>query len=272
MKKLLKTIGYILLLLIIYFFFQVVVTVALLIFTGYSGFKEGALLTVILAVPLTLLVYLPIIKKKQFTVSNMGFKKKLSVKDILPLVLIAIALQFLNQYFLTFLNSFDFLQGAFKKFVESSEILNEGSFALKFIGIVICAPFIEELIFRVLIQKDLEKKKNIRFAIVVQAILFGLYHLLLIQAIYAFFIGLILGYLYYKTKSFWHVFTVHAVINLLTLVLSFIITDMPEGILMYLIIIISAIALYVSLRYYLKNGKQEMVINIKNMEEQTNET
>ena len=59
--------------------------------------------------------------------------------------------------------------------------------------VVILGPILEEIIFRGAILRSLEPfGKN--FAIVVSSLLFGLYHLSLFQGVFAFFIGLILGY------------------------------------------------------------------------------
>ena len=59
--------------------------------------------------------------------------------------------------------------------------------------VVLLGPILEEIIFRGAILRALEPfGKN--FAIVVSALLFGLYHLSLFQGIFAFFIGLVLAY------------------------------------------------------------------------------
>ncbi|WP_459129061.1 CPBP family intramembrane glutamic endopeptidase [Guggenheimella bovis] len=59
------------------------------------------------------------------------------------------------------------------------------------------APIIEEIVFRGYIQARLEKA-NPYGAIVLSAILFGLYHGNLPQGIFATFLGLILGYISYR--------------------------------------------------------------------------
>lgn len=59
--------------------------------------------------------------------------------------------------------------------------------------VVLLGPIIEEVIFRGAILRSLEPFGQ-NFAIVVSSLLFGLYHLILFQGIFAFFIGLVLAY------------------------------------------------------------------------------
>ena len=59
--------------------------------------------------------------------------------------------------------------------------------------IVVIGPICEELVFRGAVMRKLERY-GANFAIIVSSLLFGLYHLILFQAVYAFFIGIILAY------------------------------------------------------------------------------
>ena len=65
---------------------------------------------------------------------------------------------------------------------------------------VIIAPIVEEFIFRKLIIDRLSVYGNV-FAIIISAALFGLFHGNLYQMFYAFFLGLLMGYLTVKGGS-----------------------------------------------------------------------
>ncbi|MCL1847887.1 MAG: CPBP family intramembrane metalloprotease [Coriobacteriia bacterium] len=67
--------------------------------------------------------------------------------------------------------------------------------------VVLLGPIIEEIIFRGAILRALERFGQ-NFALVVSSLAFGLYHLMLFQGIFAFFVGLVLGYcaLHYSIK------------------------------------------------------------------------
>lgn len=85
-----------------------------------------------------------------------------------------------------------------------------------FISVVILAPIFEELIFRGMILNALTKY-NKMFAIIVTSLLFGLLHLNITQAIPAFFMSLVLCYMYVQTDSILVTILAHAGNNLLVL-------------------------------------------------------
>jgi len=74
-----------------------------------------------------------------------------------------------------------------------------------FIGvatITVIGPILEEIIFRGAILRHLEPY-GVNFAIVTQALLFGIYHLNLYQGPFAFLMGLILGYVALRFSIKW---------------------------------------------------------------------
>ena len=82
-------------------------------------------------------------------------------------------------------------------------------------AVVILPPLVEETVFRGLIFHYL-KKGGAGFwaANLIQAVLFGIYHGNLVQGIYAFCIGLLLGYLAERYSSLIIPVMVHALFNL----------------------------------------------------------
>lgn len=83
---------------------------------------------------------------------------------------------------------------------------------------IFIASLFEELIFRGLIYKGLYKliKKPV-IPILVSSFLFGIYHLNLPQFIYAFGMGLIFGFCYYKYKKIDVPYLMHVAANAATL-------------------------------------------------------
>ncbi len=86
---------------------------------------------------------------------------------------------------------------------------------LSLLAAVIMAPLGEELIYRGIVLR-LAGKVSSKFWVAncIQALAFGIFHLNLVQGIYAFFLGLILGYLYGKYHNIWICMLLHGVINL----------------------------------------------------------
>lgn len=66
------------------------------------------------------------------------------------------------------------------------------------------------------------------FALLVSALLFGLFHLNMIQAPYAFLLGLWFGYLVLRTGSLWISMVLHACVNFSAGVMSIFMNGMGE--------------------------------------------
>lgn len=82
-----------------------------------------------------------------------------------------------------------------------------------YLTVGIAAPILEELIFRGLILKGLLQRYHAKKAIIWSAVIFGVIHLNLWQFVPAFFIGLFIGWIYWKTQSVWPGVFIHFVNN-----------------------------------------------------------
>ena len=124
---------------------------------------------------------------------------------------------------------------AYEEMVESAGLTD---YSLTWVfAVVILPPLVEETVFRGLILHYL-KKGGARFwaANLIQAVLFGIYHGNLIQGIYAFCIGVLLGYLAERYSSLIIPVLVHALFNLFgTLVVELESMILPEIVQMMLI-------------------------------------
>lgn len=74
---------------------------------------------------------------------------------------------------------------------------------------VFVAPIVEETLFRGILQNDFQKKYNVTLAVIFTSLIFGIVHLNFIQGISAFFTSLVLGFIYYQTRSLWAVIFLH---------------------------------------------------------------
>lgn len=79
---------------------------------------------------------------------------------------------------------------------------------------VLIAPICEELIFRGVTLQYGKKAMPFWVANIFQALLFGIYHMNVIQGVYAFFIGIFLGYVCEKGGSIYPAILFHALFNL----------------------------------------------------------
>ncbi|ADQ39854.1 Abortive infection protein [Caldicellulosiruptor acetigenus I77R1B] len=93
-----------------------------------------------------------------------------------------------------------------------------------FSGIV--APVIEEIIFRGLIFQSLRQKMDLKMAIILGALIFGLWHINLYTALCAFLFGIILSIFYIRFNSIFVPIVVHIganIIGLINMIISLII-------------------------------------------------
>lgn len=89
-----------------------------------------------------------------------------------------------------------------------------------FLYSVILAPLCEELIFRGVTMRQAKKAIPFWAANLMQAILFGAFHMNMIQGIYAFCLGLILGYVCEKGGSIYYSILLHMLFNFWGTVIS----------------------------------------------------
>ncbi|MCQ2494598.1 MAG: CPBP family intramembrane metalloprotease [Lachnospiraceae bacterium] len=93
-----------------------------------------------------------------------------------------------------------------------STLLSNSALWQNLIMVAIIAPILEEFLFRKLIIDKLSRFGE-GVAILVSAVMFGLYHGNIVQLIYAAMLGLVLGYVYSKTRKIHYTIIIHMLIN-----------------------------------------------------------
>ena len=79
---------------------------------------------------------------------------------------------------------------------------------------IVMGPIAEELIFRGVMLRYLQKALPFAAANVIQAVLFGIYHMNLMQAVYTGAIGLLFGYISYRSGNLWFSTITHIIFNI----------------------------------------------------------
>lgn len=126
-----------------------------------------------------------------------------------------------------------FLQLSEKLQSNYSKVMNNimgGNIIMVVIAAVIIAPITEELIFRGVILKKTSRVIPFLGANLLQAAIFGIYHRNIVQGIYGFVLGLVLGYVAYKFKTVVASIVLHMIIN----ASSFLLTVLPNSNLVYI--------------------------------------
>lgn len=101
-----------------------------------------------------------------------------------------------------------------------------------YIAIGVLAPIAEEMVFRGAVLRvllHLTGSQKHWLAIAISALLFGLVHLNLAQGVHAFIIGLILGWMYYRTGSIIPGIVLHWVNNTVAYLMFALMPQMADG-------------------------------------------
>jgi uncharacterized protein len=100
-----------------------------------------------------------------------------------------------------------------------SSIIGQSPTWLILLTIGIVAPIAEELLFRGLVFHMFNRHLNVKVALIIQALLFGAFHMNLVQGLYASVLGIVLGIAYLLTGSLWIPILMHIVNNSVALLL-----------------------------------------------------
>lgn len=107
------------------------------------------------------------------------------------------------------------------------DLVGSLSIPLMFFLMVICAPLIEEYVFRKLIV-DRTVRYGQGVAVILSGLMFGLFHGNLNQFVYTFTLGMFLAFLYVKTGNLKITIALHAIVNFMGSILATLMTDLVD--------------------------------------------
>ncbi len=168
---------------------------------------ENALTQYLIALPIAYLV-LRGLRKSEAT----GERTKLGFKDTVMMFAVSYAAMYVGAIIGNSLNSI--IGGITGEMPDNSvnEIVSNTPMYLIFIFTVILAPIFEELLYRKLVIDRLSVYGD-KCAIIFSAVAFGLFHGNLYQFFYAAIIGLVLGYVYTRTRNVKDTIILHMLLN-----------------------------------------------------------
>lgn len=140
-------------------------------------------------------------------------KKRVNIKDSMSIIFIGIFLIGIIQIFVAYLYKllgidYSILEVLSVDTATSSVLTN----VLFIIAIAVTPAIFEELLFRKAIM-NYSQKIGSGFAIIISAIVFGLIHMNVGQAIFAFLLGIVFGIIYNKTKNIMYTIILHFLNN-----------------------------------------------------------
>ena len=101
-----------------------------------------------------------------------------------------------------------------KSYQEVADTLYSGGIVLELITVGILGPICEELVFRGLMFQRLCGYVKPMIAVLVSALIFGIYHGNIVQGVYAFVLGVVMAFCYGYFKTVWAPILIHVVANI----------------------------------------------------------
>ena len=151
--------------------------------------------------------------------SRIPTRQDFGVKSFITLIPVAIFLMSMGNYIGVYLNT---VISAIKgEVIENTtiETVSKSPLWLTIILVIIIGPLVEEFIFRKLMIDKLSRYGYLS-AILLSSLAFGLFHGNLYQFFYAFFVGILLGYIYVKSGNWLLSALMHALVNVYGGILS----------------------------------------------------
>ncbi len=195
--------------------------------------------------------------KKYCPRENRTWKQIWNSKLLAGMVLMGIALQLMISMCLNVIYPL-LPKSTVSEYSELMETLIGGNAVISIIVTVILAPVAEELLFRGVTLQKAKKIMPFLWANILQALMFGVYHGNWIQGIYAFFLGMLLGYVAEQFHSIWASVLLHACVNGSAQLLSLIPEKVTERMMGILVLALVGVLFLVLAGKLLKIAKTEL--------------
>jgi len=156
----------------------------------------------------TLIIYILILRNKEENIIERCKFTLLNFNNTLMVILVATGAVALTS------SAVNLIQYKIDSYKTVSNNISSGLNTLGgLICVIIFIPIFEEILFRGLIFIELKKTINIVVSILIQALIFGVFHGNLIQGIYTFILGVILSVIYIWLDSIWAPIICHVTYN-----------------------------------------------------------
>lgn len=155
-------------------------------------------------------------ENKKQTLGKAILNKSLGAREITAAFLLAYGLNVIAIE----ISSLEFFNRFTTEYNSTISSIVTGDVFVIFLIIGILAPIFEELMYRGVILSEFMSGWNFLFANILQALVFGIMHMNVIQGTYAAAIGFILGFSYKMTRSIYMTMLTHFLFNASNLLIS----------------------------------------------------
>ncbi|WP_175562110.1 CPBP family intramembrane glutamic endopeptidase [Anaerocolumna xylanovorans] len=165
-------------------------------------------------------IWLKKLKRQEETIEQAN---SLSVQRVLLIIVLGLCLQIGLSAILTLISHLR--PEWFEEYGKLMEQLGMGTSFFSFLYVGIIGPIAEELICRGVIMKKARRVMPFFAANILQALLFGIYHMNMVQGLYAFAIGLCFGLMRYTFNTLAAPIALHMSVNLSGIFLGYFLSD-----------------------------------------------
>ncbi len=172
-------------------------------------------------------------------------------RSVIMLVLVSLGFQLLINGLMELI--LPFFEELSQDYNELMEQLNYANPLLALLSVVILAPLSEELIFRGVILSKATRFTTFTVANILQALFFGIFHMNIVQGLYAFLGGLAMGYIAHQYRTIKASILFHFFFNGISYVML-----APISLLMKIAYtIVGAVIIFFALKYIKKTVEEE---------------
>ncbi len=178
-----------------------------------------------LAMAIAMVIYTLFIKNRstyyrEFFDEAYLYKEGVRPRDVFKSTLVLMGIKgFINIWFIILGllgQSIGFIDEAMLSFQEGAgSILYEEKYIFVFLSVVFLGPIVEELLFRGIIFGEIRNRSGRNKAVIISSLLFGAFHMDLVQMTYTILMGMVFAFLYDEYKSFGLAVYLHILNNLL---------------------------------------------------------
>ena len=171
---------------------------------------------------ISLLLFIQIFRARKIDLfSVIHMKGKPSGADMLYGAFAGASTNFVISLILVGIQSLGFFKEAFSDYnAHMNQAFGSGNVLPLLLGVGIIVPAVEEIMFRGMISNELARIMPLKTALIVQGVLFGLYHLVPLQICYTIPLGIYFGFIGYKSDSIWPAVSGHVAMNSIAVFLA----------------------------------------------------
>ncbi|MDU1313655.1 MAG: CPBP family intramembrane glutamic endopeptidase [Clostridium septicum] len=207
----------------------------------------------------TMLTLWIIFKCRKLNLKEEILLKKTKSCNIIGAIILGFFAWIFNSSWVGFLQTLDQFKEAFNVMDQMLSGVGSGNIFVAILVVGIIAPIAEEFIFRGVIYRALKKNMSIVSTIIIQAILFGIFHGNLIQGMYTIPLALVLGYVTYRTNSLLPAIMIHIVNNTAATVMPMFLTGVDITMpLVIILFILGLLGVILPLRFIIKKNPKKI--------------